>query len=126
VATFASIRKTILAADQEIIEEWKWMGSPVTSAVATRYAGSNDHHFCEKLRAVESLSIGCETLRRLLRSAGVASIFLSGVKKSHSARSARIGSVRVARQAGKKHAATDATIITANAAAKASGSRGLS
>src|SRR6478735_10746761 len=29
--TFASIRKTILAADREIIEEWKWMGSPVWS-----------------------------------------------------------------------------------------------
>jgi hypothetical protein len=29
--TLDSIRKTILAADQEIIEEWKWMGSPVWS-----------------------------------------------------------------------------------------------
>ena len=29
--TFASIRKTILEADREIIEEWKWMGSPVWS-----------------------------------------------------------------------------------------------
>jgi hypothetical protein len=29
--TFASIRKSILAADREIIEEWKWMGSPVWS-----------------------------------------------------------------------------------------------
>src|SRR4051812_50060929 len=29
--TFASIRKTILEADGEIIEEWKWMGSPVWS-----------------------------------------------------------------------------------------------
>ncbi len=29
--TFAGIRKTILAADPEIIEEWKWMGSPVWS-----------------------------------------------------------------------------------------------
>ena len=29
--TFAVIRKTILAADSEIIEEWKWMGSPVWS-----------------------------------------------------------------------------------------------
>jgi hypothetical protein len=29
--TFASIRKSILEADQEIIEEWKWMGSPVWS-----------------------------------------------------------------------------------------------
>jgi len=29
--TFASMRKAILAADREIIEEWKWMGSPVWS-----------------------------------------------------------------------------------------------
>src|SRR5712691_2116013 len=29
--TFASIRKSILEADREIIEEWKWMGSPVWS-----------------------------------------------------------------------------------------------
>src|ERR1700751_6017392 len=27
--TFASIRKSILEADREIVEEWKWMGSPV-------------------------------------------------------------------------------------------------
>jgi hypothetical protein len=38
--TLAGIRKSILAADREIIEEWKWMGSPVWSrdgiiAVAT-------------------------------------------------------------------------------------------
>jgi hypothetical protein len=29
--TFASVRKSILAADPQIIEEWKWMGSPVWS-----------------------------------------------------------------------------------------------
>jgi len=29
--TLASIRKCILEADGEIIEEWKWMGSPVWS-----------------------------------------------------------------------------------------------
>ena len=29
--TLASVRKNILAADREIIEEWKWMGSPVWS-----------------------------------------------------------------------------------------------
>jgi hypothetical protein len=29
--TLASARKSILAADPEIIEEWKWMGSPVWS-----------------------------------------------------------------------------------------------
>jgi hypothetical protein len=38
--TLASIRKSILEADRKIIEEWKWMGSPVWShegiiAVAT-------------------------------------------------------------------------------------------
>jgi hypothetical protein len=29
--TFASLRKSILEADRQIIEEWKWMGSPVWS-----------------------------------------------------------------------------------------------
>jgi hypothetical protein len=29
--TLASVRKSILDADREIIEEWKWMGSPVWS-----------------------------------------------------------------------------------------------
>jgi len=29
--TLAGIRRTILEADREIIEEWKWMGSPVWS-----------------------------------------------------------------------------------------------
>jgi hypothetical protein len=42
--TFAQVRKTILAADPEIIEEWKWMGSPVWSrdgmiAVANAHKG---------------------------------------------------------------------------------------
>jgi hypothetical protein len=29
--TFVSVRKSILAADPNIIEDWKWMGSPVWS-----------------------------------------------------------------------------------------------
>ena len=29
--TLAGIRKNILKADREIVEEWKWMGSPVWS-----------------------------------------------------------------------------------------------
>ena len=29
--TLAGVRKTILAADPKIFEEWKWMGSPVWS-----------------------------------------------------------------------------------------------
>src|SRR5580693_9892160 len=40
-------------------------------------------------------------------------------------RSARAGSVRAARHAGKQHAASAAIVITANAAPNASGSRGL-
>jgi hypothetical protein len=39
----------------------------------TRYAGFNDHHFCEKLLDNEGISLGRETLRRLLRSAGLGS-----------------------------------------------------
>jgi transposase len=39
----------------------------------TRYAGFNDHHLCEKLGEVEGLSLGRETLRRLLRAAGMGS-----------------------------------------------------
>jgi len=42
--TFAGVRKCILSADPEIIEEWKWMGSPVWSrdgmiAVANAHKG---------------------------------------------------------------------------------------
>jgi len=41
---FASLRKSILDADGEIVEEWKWMGSPVWSrdgmiAVANAHKG---------------------------------------------------------------------------------------
>ena len=41
---FAGVRKSILEADREIIEEWKWMGSPVWSrdgiiAVANAHKG---------------------------------------------------------------------------------------
>ncbi|WP_028747288.1 DUF1801 domain-containing protein [Rhizobium mesoamericanum] len=42
--TFASLRKTILEVDPGIVEEWKWMGSPVWSrdgmiAVANAHKG---------------------------------------------------------------------------------------
>ena len=39
----------------------------------TTYAGFNDHHLCEKLCEVEGLSLSRETLRRLLRQAGLGS-----------------------------------------------------
>jgi hypothetical protein len=42
--TFAAVRKAVLDADPEIVEEWKWMGSPVWSregiiAVANAHKG---------------------------------------------------------------------------------------
>jgi hypothetical protein len=40
--TLAGIRKSFLSADREIIEEWKWMGSPVWSR-AGMIAVANAH-----------------------------------------------------------------------------------
>ena len=40
--TLAGIRKSFLEADREIIEEWKWMGSPVWSLDGT-IAVANAH-----------------------------------------------------------------------------------
>jgi hypothetical protein len=42
--TLASVRKAMLAADKEIVEEWKWMGTPTWSrdgliAVANAHKG---------------------------------------------------------------------------------------
>jgi transposase len=39
----------------------------------TTYAGFNDHHLCEKLREVEGIALGRETLRQCLRAAGLGS-----------------------------------------------------
>ena len=37
----------------------------------TTYAGFNDHHLAEKLRELEGITMGRETLRQLLRAAGI-------------------------------------------------------
>jgi hypothetical protein len=39
-ATLASIRKVILEADPAIVEEWKWMGSPVWSCDGNMVVGN--------------------------------------------------------------------------------------
>lgn len=39
-ATLASLRKAILEADPDIIEEWKWMGSPVWSCAGNMVVGN--------------------------------------------------------------------------------------
>ena len=53
--TFASLRKSILEADREIIEELKWMGSPVWSrdgiiAVANAHKGKVKLTFAQGAR----------------------------------------------------------------------------
>jgi transposase len=45
----------------------------ILQLVRTRYVGFNDRHLCEKLCELEGFSLGRETLRRLLRSAGIGS-----------------------------------------------------
>ena len=45
----------------------------VIGLARTTYAGFNDHHLCEKLCEVEGFSLSRETLRRLLRQAGLGS-----------------------------------------------------
>ncbi len=45
----------------------------ILTLARTTYAGFNDHHLCEKLREVEGLWLSRETLRRLLRTAGIGS-----------------------------------------------------
>lgn len=39
-ATLASLRKAILAADPDITEEWKWMGSPVWCCAGNMVVGN--------------------------------------------------------------------------------------
>src|ERR1019366_6818092 len=58
----------------------------------TRYAGFNDHHLCEKLTEQEGFSLSRETLRRLLRAAGL------GPPRKHRPAAHRQRRVRSARQ----------------------------
>ena len=93
--TFAALRKAVLAADPDIVEEWKWMGSPVWScdgmiAVANAHKGKVKLTFAhgarledpEKLfnaglegnarRAIDFLegdTVDAETLGRLVQAA---------------------------------------------------------
>src|SRR6266436_3488715 len=45
----------------------------VVRLARSTYTGFNDHHLCEKLCEVEGFSLSRETLRRLLREAGLGS-----------------------------------------------------
>ena len=49
------------------------MRARILHLARTRYLGFNDRHLCEKLCEVEGFSLGRETLRRFLRSAGIGS-----------------------------------------------------
>ena len=57
--TFANVRKTILEADSEIVEAWKWMGSPVWErdgiiAVANAHKGKVKLTFMYGARLADS------------------------------------------------------------------------
>ncbi|MEO7145325.1 MAG: DUF1801 domain-containing protein [Bryobacteraceae bacterium] len=54
--TFASIRKSVLEADREIVEEWKWMGSPVWSHYGI-IAVANAHNDKVKLTFAHGASL---------------------------------------------------------------------
>jgi hypothetical protein len=54
--TLAGVRKAILEADREIIEEWKWMGSPVWSRDGTIAVG-NAHKDKVKLTFAQGASL---------------------------------------------------------------------
>jgi hypothetical protein len=54
--TLAGIRKAILAADREIVEEWKWMGSPVWSRHGNLLVG-NAHKDKVKLTFAHGASL---------------------------------------------------------------------
>ena len=54
--TLAGIRKAILAADDEIVEEWKWMGSPVWSRAGNIVVG-NAHKDKVKLTFAHGASL---------------------------------------------------------------------
>jgi len=45
----------------------------ILALARTRYIGFNDHHLCEKLTEQEGFSLSRETLRRILRAAGIGS-----------------------------------------------------
>src|SRR6267154_1735647 len=64
--TFASIRKGVLEADGEIIEEWKWMGSPVWSRGGI-IAVANAHK--DKVKLTFSTGPTSQILNRLSKQA---------------------------------------------------------
>jgi hypothetical protein len=80
--TLASIRKTFLEADREIIEEWKWMGSPVWSRDGM-IAVANAHKNKVKLtfpagRASQILTSSSTRASKAMR--GGRSIFLRAIR----------------------------------------------
>ena len=123
--TLAGIRKSILEADREIIEEWKWMGSPVWSrdgmiAVGNAHKGKVKLTFLngaslpdpdklfnadlegKKWRAIDFLegdSVNTRALKKLVRAA--IDYNQTKLKKKASAKKAPAGAAAKARK-GKK------------------------
>src|SRR5882672_7885958 len=62
--TLASVRKSVLEADREIIEEWKWMGSPVWSRDGIIAVG-NAHKDKVKLTFAHGAGLGGNVWRAI-------------------------------------------------------------
>lgn len=58
----------------------------VVSLMTEKYAGFNDQHFTEKLREKEGISLGRQTVRRILRAAGLSAVRKRRPRRYHGRR----------------------------------------
>jgi hypothetical protein len=125
--TFASVRKAILAADQDIIEEWKWRGTPVWSCDGIIAVGNahkdkvkltfmhgaqladpdkifNTGFDGNKWRAIdffEGDKVNASALKNLIRAAIEYNQTKKSKKKAPAAKATKAGNAKAGKKAGK-------------------------
>jgi hypothetical protein len=125
--TFASVRKAILAADKEIIEEWKWRGTPVWSCDGIIAVGNahkdkvkltfmhgaqladpdkifNTGFDGNKWRAIdffEGDKVNASALKNLIRAAIEYNQTRKSKKKAPAAKATKAGKAKAGKKAGK-------------------------
>jgi hypothetical protein len=125
--TFASVRKAILAADQDIIEEWKWRGTPVWSCDGIIAVGNahkdkvkltfmhgakladpdkifNTGFDGNKWRAIdffEGDKVNVSALKNLIRAAIEYNQTKKSKKKAPAAKATKAGNAKAGKKAGK-------------------------
>jgi hypothetical protein len=125
--TFASVRKAILAADQDIIEEWKWRGTPVWSCDGIIAVGNahkdkvkltfmhgaqladpdkifNTGFDGNKWRAIdffEGDKVNASALKNLIRAAIEYNQTKKSKKKAPAAKATKAGKAKAGKKAGK-------------------------